>query len=179
MEDYTMPNTRSSSSRGDSDSASTRARSNGHTGGSRRSSSSSTGSSRNSSSTGSSSTAGSSRSSRGGGKSGGSSRGGSSQSGGDSILRSASTRIRPVTDAVSSARRSISQRLRNLPGWTPYALGAIGLAALIYGAFQLDAVRDMLGSDSEEDLFSDYDADNNNEFGSTVSSVRSSVGNSF
>jgi hypothetical protein len=65
-----------------------------------------------------------------------------------------------------------------LPGWAPYALGAIGLAALIYGAFQLDAVRDMFVSDSDDgDLFSNYDA--GDEYDESVSNVSSSVGNSF
>ena len=85
--------------------------------------------------------------------------------------------MRPVKRAVSTARRSISQRVRNLPGWAPYALGAIGLAALIYGAFQLDSVRDMFASDSDDgDLFSNYDS--GDEYDESVS-VRSSVGNSF
>lgn len=153
-----MPNNHSSSSRSGSDS-STRSRNNGHSGRSA--------SSRKSSSRTSSTRSGSGRSGS-----------DSSQGGGtDSILRSASNTIRPVKRAVSSARRSISQRVRNLPAWTPYALGAIGLAALIYGAFQLDTVRDMFTSDMDDsDLFSDYDDD---ETYSSVASVRSSVGNSF
>jgi hypothetical protein len=67
--------------------------------------------------------------------------------------------------------------MRNLPSWTPYALGAIGIAALIYGAFQLDSVRDMFTSDVDDDLFSSYDSDESDY--SSVGNVRSSVGNSF
>jgi hypothetical protein len=74
--------------------------------------------------------------------------------------------IRPAKRAVNSASRSISRSVSGLPGWVPWAAVGVGACALIYGLFQIDAVRtfasdigdtvsDFVGSDDFEEDFGD------------------------
>jgi|SRR5665213_3052269 len=42
-----------------------------------------------------------------------------------------------------------ASRSRGLPGWVPWAIGGIGLCAIIYGLFQIESVREFAGGVTE------------------------------
>jgi hypothetical protein len=57
--------------------------------------------------------------------------------------------IRPAKRAVKSAAEDISERVSSLPEWVPWAAAAVGMGALIYGLFQIKAVRDFVSPVTE------------------------------
>jgi hypothetical protein len=93
--------------------------------------------------------------------------------------------IRPAKRAVSSASRSISRRVSDMPSWVPWAAVGIGACALIYGLFQIDAVRnfasdigdsvsDFVGGEEFADDFGDEGEYESSDYGSNGSDYTSS-----
>jgi hypothetical protein len=73
--------------------------------------------------------------------------------------------MRPVSKAVSSARRSVSRRASALPSWLPWVLGGVGVGALIYGLMQINAVSEFLTPVTEPitDFFTGEEDDSETE----------------
>ncbi len=58
-----------------------------------------------------------------------------------------------------------------LPGWVPWALGTLGLGAIIYGLFQIESVRNAVndflsGDEFEENEYAPRSYDDESDFGS-------------
>jgi len=79
---------------------------------------------------------------------------------------------------VQPAKRRVKSIASNLPGWVPYAIGGLGLCALIYGLFQIESVRDFVkdsfepvsdflsGDEFEENEFAGRDIEDDSDYGS-------------
>jgi hypothetical protein len=79
--------------------------------------------------------------------------------------------VRPAKQAIRSVSRS-------LPGWVPWAIGGIGVCAIVYGLFQLESVRDFMsgvtepisdflsGDEFEENEYAPRSYEDESDFGS-------------
>lgn len=79
---------------------------------------------------------------------------------------------------VQPAKRTIESVTRSLPGWVPWAIGGIGLCAIVYGVFQLESVRDfardvtepvsdfLSGDEFEENEYAPRSYEDESDFGS-------------
>ncbi|HET6402148.1 MAG TPA: hypothetical protein VFH95_12210 [Candidatus Kapabacteria bacterium] len=67
---------------------------------------------------------------------------------------------------------------RSLPGWIPWAIGGIGLCAIVYGLFQIESIRDfardltepvsdfLSGDEFEENEYAPRSYEDESDFGS-------------
>ena len=58
--------------------------------------------------------------------------------------RSPSSQAETDHNPILPAKQAVKSVTRSLPGWMPWAIGGIGLCAIVYGLFQLESVRDFM-----------------------------------
>ena len=79
---------------------------------------------------------------------------------------------------IRPARRAVRSVSRNIPGWVPWAIGGLGLCAIVYGLLQLESVREfargitdpvsdfLSGDEFDENTYTPRDYEDESDFGS-------------
>ncbi len=64
---------------------------------------------------------------------------------------------------IRPAKRAVKSITRDLPGWVPWAAGAVVASTLIYSLLQIESVRDFIGDmfESSEDSYDEGMQDRN------------------